>query len=235
MDALPDNIIDRVRELMPVGTLQMMSRSLTVAEARVIAERQANRLLKLLGISKQAGEVEVELVLMQPDIEVVAVPDLPVSAQTNWDRQCQQWLIVMNQDDSLWRSRSTLAHELKHILDDPFRELLYPEWPRDGQELPPPQAERICDYFAGCLLVPRCRLLDAWQHGVREAADLASLFNVSEALLRVRLKQVGLGGRPVGEGFVGYSRRASRRHSPFVRRIAGRLAMSQARVPQLTT
>jgi Zn-dependent peptidase ImmA (M78 family) len=232
---VPIDTIERVRALMPVSTLTMLARPLAEVEARIIAERQANRLRKLLGISTSPAEVEVELVLELPDIELEVVPDLPLSARTDWNRQRQQWVITMNQDDSLWRSRATLAHELKHILDDPFRELLYPEWPRDSQALPPVQAERICDYFAGCVLVPKGWLLSAWQHGVQEAADLASLFNVSDALIRVRLKQVGLATRTIGEGPAGYSRRAPRRHSQFVRRVARRLAVNQARAPQLTS
>ncbi len=233
MQASREIIIDLVRALMPVGTLHMMSRTLTGTEARVVAERQAARLLKLLGIAKPP--VEIELALELPDIGVEVEADMPLSARTDWDRDRQQWVVTMNQDDSLWRSRSTLGHEIKHILDDPFRELLYPEWPRESQATPPIHAERICDYFAGCALVPRTWLLQAWQHGTRDRIELASLFNVSDGLAQVRLKQVGLIPRDTDANLVHYTRRGYRHGSRLAQRVAGRLAISQMRTPQLTT
>ena len=194
------------------------------SEARVVAERQATRLLKLLGIKEP--DVEVELVLQLPELAVVVKPDLPLSAHTEWEEKRQQWVITMNQDDSLWRSRATLAHEIKHILDDPFRELLYPDWPRQTPLAPPTLAERISDYFAGCVLVPRAWLLRAWQDGVRDVMELASLFNVSEALVAVRLKQVGLVRRRSDRDLMrSYTRRGYRRGSRFARHFAGRLAL----------
>jgi Zn-dependent peptidase ImmA (M78 family) len=52
--------------------------------------------------------------------------------------------------------------------------------------------ERICDYFAGCLLVPRNWLKRAWSNGIQSPTALAALFNVSTAAIAVRLQQTGI-------------------------------------------
>lgn len=188
MDTPSPTIIDRVRQLMPMRTLDIISRPLKVHEARIVAERQADLLLRLLRITQPS--VEIELIAELPTINVEVSPNLPLSGYSVW--QGDHWHIHINADDSLWRCRSTLAHELKHILDDPFREQLYPDWPRDSQLPPPTEAEEICDYFAGCVLAPTAWLQRVWQHGIRDTAKLASLFDVSESLIKVRLHQTGL-------------------------------------------
>jgi len=205
-------IIDTVRSLMPTRTLHILARPLTEAEARVVAERQVAKLLELLGITKPS--VEVELIAELPDIEVEVVPNLPLSGSSDWIRD--HWHIHINADDSLWRCRSTLAHELKHILDDPFREELYPDWPRESALPPPERDEEICDYFAGCVLAPAAWLRNAWQQGTRDSAELASLFDVSEALIRVRLYQTGLATQRLR----GYPRRAYTRSAAALVRAA---------------
>ncbi len=187
----PPHIIDRVRTLMPVRTLTMLSRPLTRAEAETVAERQANYLLRLLGVTKP--EVEIELVAELPDINVEVVEDLPQSGTSDWiaDADGGHWQVAINASDSLWRCRASLAHELKHILDDPFREILYPDWYRD-ELVGPRQAEQICDYFAGCVLVPKAWLRQAWNAGFRSPSALAGLFDVSESMIQTRLEQTGL-------------------------------------------
>ena len=60
----------------------------------------------------------------------------------------------------------------------------------------------VCDYFAGCLLVPKKWLRAAWTSGMQTEPDLARLFNVSREAIRTRLSQTGLVAR----------RRAAREH-----------------------
>jgi Zn-dependent peptidase ImmA (M78 family) len=207
------HILDQVRRIMPLSTLDVLARALTRFEARIVAERQAMRLLRLLGIT--GPSVEIELVLELPDIALDVREAMPLSGHSEWDADRQQWIITINRDDSLWRSRATLAHELKHILDDPFRGLLYPDWPRDVVMAPPEDAEAICDYFAGCVLVPKAWLTRAWVEETHEITELASLFDVSERLVRVRLKQVGLvlghSAAGSGEGMARYMRHRNAR------------------------
>jgi Zn-dependent peptidase ImmA (M78 family) len=192
MDEPSSTVIESLRSLMPISTLYLLGRPLTDAEARLVTERQAAELLRLLGITKPS--VEIELIAELPEIEISVIPDFPLSGSSEWTGD--SWHIKINADDSLWRCRSTLAHELKHILDDPFREELYPEWPHGSTDTPPEQAEAMCEYFAGCVLVPRQWLYRAWDKGIRDPADLASLFDVSQRLIEVRMDQTNVSSRP---------------------------------------
>ncbi|MEU2869788.1 ImmA/IrrE family metallo-endopeptidase [Streptomyces olivoreticuli] len=202
MDEKTEQVLGEVRQLVPLGALGMMRRPLTPREDRTVSERQAGRLLRLLRIIKPP--VDVELFLELDGIRLDVQADMPVSAHSVW--KGDHWLITLNEDESVWRSRASLAHEIKHILDDPIRDALYPDWRRDVYVEPPVQAERSADYFAGCLLVPRSWLLHAWHGQTRDVTELASLFGVSESLLRTRLRQVGLIrpgrlGRYTGSGY----------------------------------
>ncbi|MGW3993910.1 ImmA/IrrE family metallo-endopeptidase [Amycolatopsis sp. NPDC004772] len=199
------SIIQEVRSIMPTSTLHLLERPLTEREARTVAERQAAKLLELLEISKPS--VAIELVIDLPEIEVEVVAGLPWSGHTTWQRGL--WHVQINENDSLWRSRATLAHEFKHILDDPFREQLYPGWSRDDSTQPPAMAERVSDYFAGCVLVPTPWLHRAWQLGIRSPAKLATLFDVSTRLIEVRIRQVGLSKAAKPPKLLGYMRQAA--------------------------
>jgi len=211
------DILEAVRRLMPARTLDLLARPLSRTEARVVAERQAYALLRALGITKPS--VDIELVAELPEVEVVVVPDLPSSGTSQWNPKQRQWLVRINADDSLWRCRSSLAHEMKHILDDPFREVLYPTWRRNDDHSPV-EAEELCDYFAGCVLVPKPWLRQAWRRGITSHTALASLFDVSEALIGVRLRQVGL--EPVRQ------ERRAWRGQPDTAYRRGRAAVRQA-------
>lgn len=192
MDESSSTVIESVRSLMPISTLYLLGRPLTDAEAHLITERQAVELLRLLRITKPS--VEIELIAELPEIEISVIPDFPLSGSSEWTGDA--WHVKINASDSLWRCRSTLAHELKHILDDPFREELYPGWPHGSTDTPPEQAEAICEYFAGCVLVPQPWLNSVWDKGIRDPADLASLFDVSQRLIEVRMDQTNVTSRP---------------------------------------
>ena len=98
-------------------------------------------------------------------------------------------MIAINGAEPWTRRRFTLAHELKHVLDNPYIEMLYPG--RDGT--PSGQrAETICDYFAACLLMPRLSVKAAWGQGNQRPDDLAAHFGVSRAAMGLRLHQLGL-------------------------------------------
>jgi len=233
MNDIPSNLIDKLRQLMPVGTLSMMNRPLTVDEAKTVAERQARLLLQLLNISGPSADVE--LLAELPDIEVKFAPNLPLSGFSEWIRG--RWLIGINQSDSLWRCRATLCHEFKHVLDDPFVEILYPRTNRLSEHMPD-RAEAISNYFAGCVLVPREWLLRAWSRGTREIDELAALFAVSRSLIRVRLRQLGLlkrgpASRPGNERlFRRYTRNLQKCRRPIDHQLAsGRGTKEAAPLP----
>ncbi|MEV6831173.1 ImmA/IrrE family metallo-endopeptidase [Amycolatopsis sp. NPDC051102] len=183
MNDIPQPIIKQLRSLMPV-------RPLEEHEARSIAERQATKLLELL--EQHAPAVDVGLITELPLVEVKvdsALRGTGILGFSNWSRG--RWLIVVNRDDSTTRRRFTLSHEFKHILDHPYIGVIYSKLGKTEEERDY-LTERICDYFAACLLMPRNWLKRAWASGIQDQTALAAKFHVSEAAMGIRLKEVGL-------------------------------------------
>lgn len=171
-------VIGAVRSLMP-------RRALQDHEARSVAERQAGRLAELLDLDGPV--IDLEVIAALPRIDVRIKPGLPVSGFSEWSRS--RWVVAINGDDHWTRQRFTLAHELKHVLDNPFIEVLYPGW--DGKPSVK-RAEAICDYFAACLLMSRLEVKRAWGQCHQRVDDLAAHFGVSRAAMGLRLNQLGL-------------------------------------------
>lgn len=156
-------------------------RHLTRTEALAIAETQAQRLRQLLGV-KDAAISDRQLGAI-PGIRLEAIAGLKVSGATR--NIAGTWIILTDADEPRVRQRFTIAHEIKHILDDAAtrkRPSSTPNW----------LTERICDYFSACLLMPRTHLKRAWVSGLQAETDVATLFDVSVDAARIRLQQVGL-------------------------------------------
>lgn len=175
---------------MPVPTMLLLKRPLTRNEARRVAERQSRTLIKLLG--GRGPSVDIERI---SELDAIIFDFLPpgelsaLSGATDWING--RWVISLNETDDLWEARFTVAHEFKHILDDPLRELLYPASQPNGRA-ERDDAEAVADYFAGCVLVAEHWLRQAWARGVRDISQLAHLFNVTEQLIETRLLETGL-------------------------------------------
>lgn len=171
-------VIAAVRALMP-------HRALTDHEARSVAERQAQRLSELLDLT--GSVIDLDVIASLPRLDVQHQGGLPVSGFSEWSRS--RWVVAINSDDHWTRQRFTFAHELKHVLDNPYIDVLYP-----GSDRRPSsgRAEAICDYFAACLLMPRAAVRQAWVSGHQRVDDLASHFGVSRAAMGIRLAQLGL-------------------------------------------
>jgi Zn-dependent peptidase ImmA (M78 family) len=211
------SIINQLRALVP-------ARPLTEREAKSIAERQAIILLELLGQRRPA--VDVSLVADLPRIEVRVEPNLHrsgISGFSQWSRG--RWLIVVNRSDSPTRRRFTLSHEFKHVLDHTHAKIIYSKL-SDTESERERIIERICDYFAGCLLVPRNWLKQAWANGIQDRTALAALFNVSEAAIGVRLQQTGIveshavHHREFTQPIASYFRDVARQKLPTTRTVA---------------
>jgi predicted transcriptional regulator len=175
------NIVRRLRELTP-------ARQLGAFEAESIAERQATELLALFSIGEPP--VDVSVIAELPRVEVAVRPNRDmknVSGISEW--RDGRWLIGVNRDDSPTRRRFTLAHEFKHILDNPFIRVLYTD--RYGRT-DDRRAEDICDYFAACLLMPRPWVKYAWANRSQDVENLAAHFRVSPAAMARRLADLGL-------------------------------------------
>ena len=182
MNQDPKTILQSLRALVPARGLQHH-------EAQGVAERQAMRLLVIL--EQREPPVAVGLIAELPRIEVRVVPNRDLaglSGMSQWLKQQSHWLIAVNRDDSQTRRRFTLGHEFKHILDNPYINVLYPKSEQSGDD----RAERMCDYFAACLLMPRPWVKRLWAQGVQDAAVLAATFNVSPAAMNRRLQDLGL-------------------------------------------
>jgi Zn-dependent peptidase ImmA (M78 family) len=171
-------VVATLRDFVPI-------RPLNRAEAMRIAELQALRFLDLTRITEPSMPERVISEL--PRIQVERISPLPVSGATHW--ASQRWLVVLNGSEPLTRQRFSLCHELKHILDHRFVDVMYAAIPEEKRQA---AIEQICDYFAGCLLMPRPWLKRAWGNGVQSTDQLAEMFGVSQAAVLVRLNQIGL-------------------------------------------
>ncbi len=159
-------------------------RPLAPAEARMLAERQANKLLRLQKVAE--APVPEQVIETLPRVEVVYRRRRTLSGALKWLEG--RWVIVVNATDTWGRQRFSLAHEFKHLLDHPTEGLLY----RDrGWLSARGQRERAADYFAACLLMPRSILKRAfYDEGLRDEYVLARRFHVSVAAMRWRLDEL---------------------------------------------
>jgi len=176
------SILNELRSLAP------QERALAPNEAnKVTAERQARRFRTLLGYD---GEPMLpnDTLFNLPRIKVMIAVSMIHAGMSGWDHDSRQYQVVINGQDSPARQRFTLAHEYKHIVDYTSHADNYQSF---GSYSAHDQAEDICDYFAACLLMPRHLLMSAWGDGIQNVQDLAGLFGVSKAAMRVRLRQTG--------------------------------------------
>lgn len=174
------SIVATLRDFVPIRPLRR-------GEALRIAELQATRFLKLVGVTE--APVTERVIAELPRVQIERVRSLPVSGATHWEHG--RWLILLRAQEPPTRQLFSAAHELKHILDDRFVDVLYRGIPEaDRHQF----IEQVCDYFAGCLLMPRPWLKHAWAGlRIQRPPDLARHFGVSEQAVEVRLSQVGLG------------------------------------------
>jgi Zn-dependent peptidase ImmA (M78 family) len=177
-------LLERLREIVP-------RRGLSPAEARYIAERQAATLIAHAGLEQP--DVHESIVSDLPFVRVTHRAGFPTSGMATQTRS--GWVIVLRAEEAKVRQRFSLIHEFKHVLDDPFIEWLYPT--KNGYS-PEDRAERICDYFAACVLMPRTWIKRDWAGGgIQDIDRLARRYHVSRVAMAVRLSELGLiGPRP---------------------------------------
>lgn len=154
-------------------------------EAMRLAELQANRLLRHFQI--EGATVPEQIVSEFPRVRVIREAGLPVSGAAHWNGR--YWIITVNADEPLARQRFSLMHEFKHVLDHTTKDFLYHDRP---VQTAGEQAERVADYFAACLLMPKRVVKRLWCQGNQNIALLAEQLGVSTQALRYRLDQLGL-------------------------------------------
>jgi len=177
------SVLAMLRALVP-------QRPLTPSEALRIAELQANHLLRHFKVVTNA--VPEEIVSELPRIRVLRVDGLPVSGAAYWNGR--YWVIALNRSEPSFRQRFSLMHEFKHVLDHTTKQFLYRDRPFQTAEQ---QAERVADYFAACLLMPKMVVKRLWCQGNQNIVRFAEMLRVSPRALRFRLDQLGL-TEPVG-------------------------------------
>lgn len=162
------------------------SRGLTIGEGLRVGELQANRLLAAREITEPA--VPDSIVTEFPRVDLVRFSRIPVSGSVHWSRG--RWVIVVNRTEPRFRQRFSAAHELKHVLDWPFGEQLYPDWRGLSAA---ERAEQTADHFAACLLMPKAWVKRTYyDEGVTDLRRLSARFAVSQAAMRVRLTTLGM-------------------------------------------
>jgi hypothetical protein len=167
-------LLTGLRRLMPI-------RRLAYYEHLLIAERQATRLLSVLGQTEPGVSLEWLADGKLGNIQVVMESRWRmngVSGMSTWADG--HWVIGVNKGNPHARRRFTLCHEFKHILDAHRDSITY-------QGITADQRERIADYFAACYLIPKMMLRQAWTSGLQDPEALAGLFKVSRQAMDKRL------------------------------------------------
>lgn len=170
--------ITRLRDMVPL-------RPLHHSESLRIAELQAQQFLKLANIARPS--VPERIFAELPRVEVARLSPFPTSGASHW--AAGRWLVAINGAEPVTRQRFSMAHEFKHIIDHRFVNLIYSRFPKSERH---DMIEQICDYFAGCLLMPRPWVKHVYCSGIQDLPELARRFGVSQAAMAVRLNQIGL-------------------------------------------
>lgn len=175
------SLLTQLRHVMP-------TRPLTHAEALRLAELQAAKLLAASGISN--APVPTTLITGFPRLRVAYDRGFNSSGSTAWSWSRGVWQIAVNATEPPTRQRYSIAHEFKHILDEPFKEVLYPTSVYMSSY---DRQEYIADYFAACLLMPAVLVKRAYyDERLQTVEALAARFAVSTLAMRRRLETLGL-------------------------------------------
>jgi hypothetical protein len=155
-------------------------RPLSSHEAYHLAEQQALRFLAYCEVTEPS--VPEFIISSLPRFHVERFNGLPTSGASRWTNG--RWVVLLNKDEAHVRQRFSLAHEFKHIIDNPYIAYLYPAAPED--------VEAIADHFAASLLMPKLWVKRAWYSGIQDIRELSKLFWVSPAAMQLRLLNLGI-------------------------------------------
>lgn len=125
------------------------------------------------------------------DVNIVSRMNYPfpegVSALSKKD-MVMGWIIAINENEIVERQRFSAAHELAHIT-------LFPNCPKEvfcSQESRS-WDERLCDRFAGDILMPQEMVLKLYENDPRPYLEtVAKAFKVSKPVAKIQLRRLGL-------------------------------------------
>jgi len=176
-------VLDRMRAVCP-------RRPLSWSEAERIAERQAGILRRELDNSSRT---------LLPTSALHGLAFLMVSYRDGFPLSGMAmktdvgWVIVIKGDEPKVRQRFSLAHEIKHIIDDDVMTSmdrdLYPATALYSAEQ---RGERAADSFAAALLMPKVLIRRDWADRLQDIGLLARRYDVSRIAVEVRLRELGL-------------------------------------------
>jgi Zn-dependent peptidase ImmA (M78 family) len=163
-------VLTKLRLMRPVRTL-------TLPDAKRVAERQASKLLRLRDALEAPMPEEVITHLVRIRVNRADLGSL--SGVSHWDGAC--WQIAVNSHHALVRQRFTIGHEFFHVLDAPYKRVARAD-----------HAEEVADYFAASLLMPKRLVKRLWASGLQDTRLLARHFKVSVSAMRWRLDELHL-------------------------------------------
>jgi IrrE N-terminal-like domain len=172
-------VVPRLRALAPYETISH-------ADAHTVAEQQATLLLRLTRVD--SPPVPLAIITRLPGLDFDWREGWPLSGTAIRARP-HHWQIVIAADEPHIRKRFSVAHEFKHVLDDPVIDRWHGHLAAKHRHL---KAERLCNYFAACLLMPKTWLENDLQRGRQNAWKLAERYDVSLRAMRTRLFELGL-------------------------------------------
>ncbi len=121
--------------------------------------------------------------------------DLGKSASGFLEKINDSWYIYINSQESIYRQRFTMAHELAHYIL--HRANYISNGPRKEDRVffrdeNTNTYEREANDFAAKLLLPEAEFKEAIKHGNNTILKLANYFNLSTAAIRYRAYKLGL-------------------------------------------
>lgn len=158
-------------------------RRVSATELSTVTERQATLLRRLF--DNPGPKLDLDHIARIPRVQLIERPDLLASATAFWSDST--WLILVNTTETITRQRFSICHELHHIICHPTRQQMF-----GTLEVRNSEAERLADYFAACLLMPRLLVKRYWGTGPRKISVMAERFGVSPQAMSYRLDQLGL-------------------------------------------
>jgi Zn-dependent peptidase ImmA (M78 family) len=162
--------------------------SISLKEARWIAERQAQLLLTESGIT--TAPVPERIVSELAGVHVYPLPQIPVNGLLGASKPSGRGGdILIDSSLPVAERRVTLMHELKHIIDGGHTTKLR----QLGSQA---AGEGLCTDFALSVLMPAPWLRADWQKGHRNLHALAERYQVPVEAVSHRLHTLGLRQHP---------------------------------------
>jgi len=151
-----------------------------------LVEALANKYIKKAKLTRPPVIAElIKQFDISPSIEIRTLP-LKAYHGAVWHLE-DGWIVHLNAEDKPGRQRTTLFHEVFHIL---AHSRATPVFRKRGVK-EGVFNEMLADYFSGCILMPKEWVKGKWVE-VKDLKQMAKLFQVTEVSMWIRLKTMGL-------------------------------------------